>query len=608
MKNQEIADIFNRFGKLLELSDENPFKVRAYFKAAESISGLGEDIELVAQEGRLGELPGIGKALGDKIVEYLKTGRMEAYDKLIQQVPESLLDVMSIPSVGPKKAKLFFKELKIKSVDDLARALHDGKLLGLPGFKEKTIENIAKGIAVVQEGQKRMTVAVANDVAQTFIAALKVLPAVRRIDIAGSLRRCKETIGDIDILIAVEKDEGRGTREEGRKTKNEKDVSSIVHRSSSFNQLSDAQKIMDAFIHLPQVKNINAHGETKSSVLTKDNVQVDLRIIDADVYGAALVHLTGSQAFNVSLRQLAIKKGMKVSEYGVFKVKGEKETLVACDTEEKCFRVLGLPYVPPELREEIGMERIFSGEKVPDLVTIEDIQGDLHTHSTYSDGRNTIEDMAAAAQALGYEYLALSDHSEKLKVANGLSRERLLKKIQEIEKLNKKLKGFQVLCGSEVEIDSDGNLDYNEDTLSRLDFVIASVHSGFEQSKEKMTQRLIKACRNKHVHAIGHPFGRHLGKREGYAIDFKELCRAAADTGTCLEINAFPIRLDLDSANAYFARSQGVKFLINTDAHAAEHLRYMNYGVGVARRAWLTPEDVVNTQPLTQFKKSLKKK
>lgn len=574
MKNQEIADILNRFGQLLEIAEENPFKIRAYFKAAENISGLGEDIEVLAREGRLGEVSGIGKAIEEKIIEYLKFGRIEAYDKLTAQVPESLLHVMDVPSVGPKKAKLFFKELKIRSVDDLARALHEGKLIGLPGFKERTIENIAKGIAIVKEGQKRMTIDVASKVAESLIAALKPLPGVKRIDVAGSLRRCKETVGDIDLLVDAK----------------------------------EAAKVMDAFVHLAQVKNINAHGEKKSSVLTKDNVQVDLRIVDADVYGAAFMHLTGSQAFNVSLRQLAIKQGMKVSEYGVFEVKGKKETLVACDTEEKCFRVLGLPYVPPELREEIGMERIFSGEKVPELVTLKDIKGDLHTHSTYSDGRNTIEDMAASAQALGYGYLALSDHSEKLKVANGLSRERLLQKIQEIEKLNKKLKGFQVLCGSEVEIDSDGNLDYNEDTLSRLDFVIASIHSGFEQSKEKMTQRLIKACRNKHVHAIGHPFGRHLGKREGYEIDFKELCRAAADSGTCLEINAFPIRLDLDSANAYFARSQGVKFLINTDAHSAEHLRYMTYGVGVARRAWLTPEDVVNTQSLTQLRKSLKKR
>lgn len=601
MKNQVIADLLTRFGQLLEISDENPFKIRAYYKAAENISSLGEDIELVVREGRLGQIPGIGKALEEKILEFFKSGRIAAYERLIHDVPESLLDVMSVPSVGPKKAKIFFQQLGIKTIDDLKRVASDGKLLGLPGFKEKTIENILKGIAVLQEGQKRLTILAATEVARKFMESLKVLPQVKRIDVAGSLRRCKETIGDIDILVAATNNEQRTTQGENRGS------SSLIARRSILEGSSSAQKIMDAFVHLPEVKSINAHGETKSSVLTQENVQVDLRVVSPEVYGAALLHLTGSQAFNVKLRQLAIKNGMKVSEYGVFKMQGEKEQLIACDTEEKCFKAVGLPFFPPELREEIGEEEIWSGKKPPQLIALDDIKGDVHTHSTYSDGRNTIEEMAAAAQALGYEYLALSDHSEKLKIARGVSREDLLKKIKHIEGLNKKLKGFRILCGSEVEIDSDGNLDYNEDTLARLDFVIASVHSGFEQTQEKMTQRLVKACTNKYVHAIGHPFGRHIGKREAYNVDFRELCRVAADTNTCLEINAFPIRLDLDSANAYFARNQGVKFLINTDAHAIEHLPYMKFGIGVARRAWLKKEDVINTRSLKDFEKGLRK-
>ncbi len=572
MKNQELANLLTRFGQLLEISDENPFKVRAYFKAAENILALGEDIQTVAHEGRLGGIPGIGKALEEKISEYLKTGKVPAYEKLIQDVPESLLDVMRVPSVGPKKAKIFFETLKVKSVEDLKRAAIDGKLLQLPGFKEKTVENILKGIEVLTAGQKRMNIATATQIAEQLIERLKNLKEVKRIDFAGSLRRGKETIGDIDLLIDT----------------------------------TNPKKVMDVFVGLPEVKNINAHGETKSSVLTKDNVQVDLRVFNSEVYGAALLHLTGSQAFNVKLRQLAIKQGMKVSEYGVFKVSGNQEELLRCDTEEKCFKALGLPFIPPELREEIGDEELWSSKKLPDLITLEDIKGDLHTHSTYSDGRNTVEEMAAAAQRLGYEYLALSDHSAKLKVARGVSSEDLLKKIKHIENLNKKLRGFRILCGSEVEIDSDGNLDYNVDTLSRLDFVIASVHSGFEQSKDKLTSRLIKACTSKYVHAIGHPFGRHIGKRDAYDIDFKELCKVAVDTNTCLEINAFPIRLDLDSANVYFARRQGVKFLINTDAHAMEHLSYMKYGVGVARRGWLKKEDVINARSLAEFVKSLK--
>lgn len=574
MKNQQIAQLLTRFGQLLEVADENPFKVRAYFKAAENISALGEDIESLAQEDRLGEIPGVGKALEEKIVEYLKTGRVAAYDRLTAEIPESLLDVMGVPSVGPKKAKVFFKELSVKSVDDLKRAASEGKLLGLPGFKQKAVENILNGIAVVLEGQKRMTVANAAQTAEAFIGQLKKLKEVDRIDAAGSLRRCKETIGDIDLLV----------------------------------DSSDPQKVMDAFVGLPEVKTVQAHGETKSSILTKENVQVDLRVVPSQVYGAALLHLTGSQSFNVRLRQLALKKGMKVSEYGVFQVNGSEEKILACDTEEKCFKALGMSYVPPELREEIGEEELWSGKKLPDLLEIGDIKGDLHTHSTYSDGRHTIEEMVEAAQALGYEYLALSDHSEKLKVAGGVSQEALLRKIKHIETINKKLKNFRVLCGSEVEIDSDGNLDYNENVLSRLDFVIASVHSGFEQTWEKLTQRLIKVCQSKYVHAIGHPFGRHIGKREAYDMDFKELCKAAADTGTWLEINACPVRLDLDSANAYFARSHGVKFLVNTDAHTSQQLSYMKFGVGIARRAWLTRNEVINTRSLKELEKALENK
>ncbi len=574
MKNHEISELFTRLGQLLEMTEENPFKIRAYYKAAENIDALGEDIETFSKEGRLCEIPGVGKAIEEKIQEYLKTGKVKAYEEVVKEVPETLLDVMRIPSVGPKKAKIFFDKLNVRSVDDLAKAVADGKLVGVAGFKEKTIQNITAGLAVVQQGQVRMTVDAANDIAQSFIRALKELPGVNRVEVAGSLRRGKESIGDIDLLADAD----------------------------------DAKSVMNAFVALPWVKTVQGHGETKSSILTKENVQVDLRIIPSNVFGAAILHLTGSQAFNVKLRQLAIKKDMKVSEYGIFKMQGEKEKLLPCDTEEKCFKALDLPYIEPELREEIGEERLWSGKKMPKLLTLEDMKGDLHTHSVYSDGRNTIEEMANTAKALGYEYLGVSDHSAKLKIARGVSQEDLLKKIKEIEELNKKLKGFRILCGSEVEIDSEGNLDYNEDTLARLDVVIASVHSGFEQSKEQITRRFIKACQNKYVHAIGHPTGRIIGRREGYQLDLKELCRAAADTGTFLEINSYPNRLDLDSANVYFARSMGVKFVIDTDAHSKSHLPYMRYGVGVASRGWLTPDDVINARPLKELEKLLKAK
>lgn len=573
MKNHPLADLLNRMGMLLEIKDENIFKVKAYYKAAENIEALGEDIEDIRRENRLSEIPGIGKALEEKIIEYLDTGGIHAYEELTREIPESILELVDIPSVGPKKAKLFWQHLRITTIDQLAKAAEAGRLLGLPGIKEKTIENILRGIRIVKEGHERMNIAFASEVAEQFISALKALPEVKAISAAGSLRRMRETIRDIDILI----------------------------------DSSHPQKVMDAFVHLPQVKTINAHGETKSSILTKENVQVDVRVVEPKSFGAALLYFTGSKNFNIKLRQMAIKKNMKINEYGVFSMKGGKERFLAGRTEEECLKALDVPYVVPELREDIGEAEIFSGQPIPKLIAVKDIRGDLHVHSTYSDGQNTIAEMAEAARALGYEYLAVSDHSARLKIARGVSVEDLKKKKKEIDALNAKLKNFRILFGTEVEIDTEGNLDYNDAVLSGFDIVVASIHSGFEESKEKLTQRLIRVCKNKHVHIIGHPTGRHIGKRESYEIDLKEVCKAAVDTHTFLEINAFPIRLDLDSANVYFARSQGVKFSINTDSHSLKHLGFMKYGVAVARRGWLEAKDVLNTFSLRELEKLIKK-
>ena len=569
MKNHAVSDLLTRMGLLLEIKDENIFKVKAYYKAAENIDAMGEDIEDIRRENRLSEIPGIGKALEEKIIEYLDTGKIRVYEELIQEIPESILELVNIPSVGPKKAKLFWEHLKISSVDQLAQAAESGKLLGLPGIKDKTIENILRGIRVVKEGQERLNIALASEIAEQFIEALKKLPEVKGISLAGSLRRMRETIRDIDILV----------------------------------DSTNPKKVMETFVHLPQVKSINAHGETKSSVVTGENIQVDLRVVEPKSWGAALLYFTGSKNFNIKLRQIAIKKNMKVNEYGIFAVKGEREKFLAGRTEEECFKILDVPYSPPELREDIGETELFSGNPIPKLIELKDIKGDVHVHSTYSDGQNTIEEMAEAAQNMGYEYVAISDHSERLKIARGVSVADLKKKKQEIDRLNKKLKNFRILFGTEVEIDTEGNLDYNEKVLSEFDIVVASIHSGFEASQEQLTKRLIRACQNKHVHVIGHPTGRHIGKREPYDIDLKEVCKAAADTDTFLEINAFPIRLDLDSANVYFARSQGVKFSINTDSHSIRHLPFMKYGVAVARRGWLRREDVLNALTLKQLEK-----
>lgn len=560
-------------GTLLEIKGELVFKVRAYYKAADNIEALSEDIETIRKENRLGDIPGIGKALEEKIGQYLDTGKIKAYQDLAKEIPESVLDVMNIPSVGPKKAKLFFDKLKIKTVEDLKSAAESGKLLNLEGFKEKAVENILRGIKIVQEGQERMNLGTATRLADAIMQALKQLPEVKHIETAGSLRRGRETIGDIDILIDSPK----------------------------------PAKVMDAFVHLPQVESVNAFGETKSSVLVDGHKQVDLRVVNPSEWGAALLYFTGSKSFNIKLRQLAIKKNLKVNEYGVFKVSGEKETRVACATEEECFKALGLPFVPPELREEIGEERIFQGEKLPRLIEEKDICGEIHVHSTYSDGRNTIDEMVAAARQRGYSYLAISDHSPRLRVAGGVSPEDLKRKKKEIETINKRLKDFRVLFGTEVEIDTEGDLDYNDKILSEFDIVIAAIHSGFEQDTKKLTARLLKACQHKYVNVIAHPFGVHLGKREPYNVDFKAVCQAAVDHRVLLEINSFPVRLDLNSANAYFAKAQGVQFVINTDAHHVGHLDYMKFGIKIARRAWLTKEDVANTKPLKDFIKTLEK-
>ena len=573
MRNKDVADILERMGTLLEIKGEIVFKTRAYFKAAETIAGLPEDIETIRKENRLTEIPGIGKTLAEKISQYLDTGRMKAYEELTREVPEGLLEVVQIPSVGPKKAKLFFEQLKVKNPQDLRKALDAGKLAGLPGIQEKTIENIRRGIRIVQEGQKRMHLGTATQVAEEFIAALKKLPEVKDIVAAGSLRRGRETVRDIDLLI----------------------------------DSANPSKVMDVFVHLPQVKSVNAHGETKSSILTQNNVQADIRVVEPKSFGAALLYFTGSKDFNIKLRQIAVKKEMKVNEYGIFSVKGKKERMLAGRTEEDCFKALGLPYVPPEMREDFGEEEFFTQKKVPALVELSDIQGDLHVHSTWSDGYNTIAQMAEAAHGKGYKYLAVSDHSPRLRVAGGVSPEELKKKKKEIDDLNVKMKGFHILFGTEVEIDSEGNLDYNSAILSEFDFVIAAIHSGFEQSSEHLTKRLVKVCQNKYVHAIAHPTGVHLGKREPYHFDFKEVCTAAVDHNVSLEINAFPVRLDLNGSNVYHARKYGVKFVIDTDAHRVDHMDFMKFGVTTARRGWLTKKDVLNTSSYAELMKALRK-
>jgi DNA polymerase (family 10) len=569
MKNLEVAKIFRDIAKILEIKGDNPFRIRAYERAAQNIEGITEDIENFIQEDKLREIPGIGKDLESKIKEIVKTGKSKFYQDLKKTIPEGLLNLLNIPSVGPKTAKLLFDKLKIKSVSDLEQAIKKNKLQGIFGIKEKTIENILKGIEVLKRGKERMTLAQATLVAEEFVNALKKLPEVKKISTAGSLRRQKETVRDIDILMTSDKTE----------------------------------KVMEVFTKIPSVKDVLAEGETKSSVRTKDDVQVDCRVVKDKSFGAALLYFTGSKNFNIKLRQLAIKKGLKINEYGVFR----KQKFICGRTEQEIFKLLDLAYIEPEMREDNGEIALAQKFKLPKLIEKQDLKGDLHAHSLWSDGNNSIEEMAKAAKDLGYSYIAMTDHSQSLKVANGLSVADLRKKQREIEKLNKRLKDFRILYGTEVDIDSGGNIDYKDNILKEFDIVVAAIHGGFKQSKEQLTRRIIKACKNKYVHIIAHPTGKLWGERDAYEIDLDEILKAAQDTNTHLEINAFPQRLDLNDLHCRRAKEMGVRLAIGTDAHEASQLQVVKFGIAVARRGWLESEDVINTLGTEELLREIKK-
>ncbi len=569
MKNLEIANIFRDIANILEIKGENVFRVRAYQRAAQNIESLSQDIEDFIKEDRLEEISGIGKDLSERIKEFAKNGKIKLFQDLKKSIPAGLLDLLNIPSVGPKTAKLLYEKLKIKSISDLEKAIAKSKLKGIFGIKEKTIENIAKGIAIVKKGKERMTLEEAMLAADEFLKPLEKIPEVKKISVAGSLRRKKETVRDIDILAISDK----------------------------------PKKIMDTFLRLPPVKEVLAHGETKSSLRTKDNVQVDCRVVEAKSFGAALIYFTGSKNFNIKLRQLGIRRGLKLNEYGIFK--GTKS--IAGRSEEEVFKALGMSYVPPELREDTGEIELAQINKLPDLIELRDIRGDLHAHSRWSDGGNSIPEMAEAAKELGYSYIAITDHSQSLKVAGGLSLASLKKKKRQIQELNKKLKGIRVLYGTEVDIDSRGKIDYKDGVLKDFDIVVAAIHTGFKQSRQQLTKRVIRACSNKYVHIIAHPTARLWGVREPFDIDLEEIFKAACDTNTALEINAFPNRLDLNDTNCRRAKELGVKLAIGTDSHSAEQLPAMKLGISVARRGWLSRQDVINTLPLEKLLKEIRK-
>uniref|UniRef100_A0A7V0Z417 DNA polymerase beta n=1 Tax=candidate division WOR-3 bacterium TaxID=2052148 RepID=A0A7V0Z417_UNCW3 len=564
-KNKEIASIFNQIADALEYKGENVFRVVAYRKAARILEELTEDVEELLKTDKLKDLPGIGEGMAKKIEEYLKTGKMQKYIEATKGIPPTLLELLNIQNLGPKTLALANKHLGVKNLQDLKKVIEDGSLAKLPQMGEKKVENIKKGIELYERSHERLSIAVAESIASGVIEYLKNNAPVSQISPAGSLRRWKETIGDIDILVTGK----------------------------------DHKKIVEVFTHYPEAEQVISAGETKSSILVQGGVQVDIRIVDKKSYGAALQYFTGSKAHNVKLRGIAVDKKWKLNEYGLF----EGERVIAGENEEGVYKKLGLQWIPPELREDRGEVELALKNELPRLLELSDIKGDLQMHSIYSDSSATIEELALTAQKLGYEYILITDHSRSAKYAHGLEIERLFKQWEEIDELNKKFKNFKILKGIEVDILPNGKLDYSDKILKELDFVVASIHQGFTKN---VTERICSAMENPYVDIIGHPTGRLISKREGYAIDIEKVIKKAIETRTILECNAYPDRLDLNDVNLKRCKELGVKISIGTDAHSVEELKWMKFGVATCRRGWLEKDDVVNTYPLNRLLTSRK--
>lgn len=565
MKQHEIAHLFEQIADLLEYQGANVFRVRAYRRGAQTLESFSGDLARLCEEKKLSELGGIGADLSAKIEEYLSTGAIKALDELKKKVPEGILHLLDVPGLGPKTAKLLNDHLKIDSLETLEAAATAGKLRDLPGFGAKKEENLLKGLGILRKGRERMHLGTALAAGHDMVAFLKSLPGVKQVSTAGSLRRMRETIGDLDVLVASAKPDA----------------------------------VIDAFQHSPYASRVLGAGTTKSSIVTPDGLQIDLRVVAPDSYGAALQYFTGSKEHNVRVRELAAKQGLKVNEYGVFKASTNRR--VAGREEAEVYQAVGLAWMPPELREDRGEIEAAKTGKLPKLVELKDVRGDFHLHTAWSDGSESIEELVLALKKRGYQYGALTDHSQSLKVAHGMSIPRIRQQMKEVRALNERHAPFRLLMGSEVDILSDGSMDYPDEVLAELDFVVGSIHTGFTQSEAQLTKRMVTAMRNRYVTIIAHPTGRLMGQREGYPIDLAAAYRVAAETGTAMEINAYPRRLDLSDTAAREAQRAGVMLAVCTDTHSLDQLDHMAIGLGVARRAWLEPRHLLNCFTLRQL-------
>lgn len=559
MNNRELAETFQLIGDLMEIKGENIYKILAYRKAADSLLNLGRDINDIHKQGELTSIPGVGKAIAEKIEELISTGRLEFLEKLTQEVPAGLAEMLKVPDLGPKKVAMFWKEGGIDSLAKLESAARGGRLRSLPGMGEKSEAKVLAGIAALGRRTQRHSLEKAYPAAQELLVYLREVPRVVTVETAGSLRRMRSTVGDLDILAAS----------------------------------SDPIRVMEAFVRHPQVLEVTGHGEMKSSVEFNNGLRAQLWVQPPERFGTALAYATGSKEHNVHLRELALDMGLSLSEKSFLKEDGLE---ITCATEEEVYEVLGLPWIPPELREDRGEVQAAKAGKLPKLLQVEHILSELHSHSTWSDGKNTIREMALAAKELGLKILAITDHSAGLGITGGLSIEQLLEQRAEVEAVQNELgDSLRLLHGTEVEIKADGELGFPNEVLAKLDIVTASIHVGLRQEREQITARTLNALRNPHVDILGHPTGRLIPNREGADLDMEAVFSAAAENNVALEINAHPRRLDLEDVYARRAVEKGIWLSVNTDAHSPADLDLIHFGVATARRGWVQPQDVLNT-------------